>query len=95
MKVEKSEIRSRLYNDPAVQALLSGIVEERTELIPAFDDERMPRFILVENVTGKEPTEAARFLEELADAGILRKDVCSRTLTRLIERKIIDKNVNG
>lgn len=78
MRVERGEIRSRLYNDPVVQALLSGIVEERTELIPAFDDERMPRFILVENVTGKEPMEAAKFLEELADAEILRKEIYER-----------------
>ncbi|HID99981.1 MAG TPA: replication protein, partial [Thiotrichaceae bacterium] len=34
-------------------------------------------------------------LAQFATATGLRKDVCSRTLTRLIERKIIDKNVNG
>ncbi len=71
---EEKNFRLKLYGDPSVQTLLSSALEEISELIPVFDENRMPRFFIIENITGKNLIETLSFLEELASSKILRKE---------------------
>lgn len=78
LSIKKKSERLNLYNDPKVQALLTKAMEEEKEFIPTFDKERMPRFILVEKIMGKNPKEAIEFLDELTFFGILKKEIYER-----------------
>jgi hypothetical protein len=71
---EEKNFRLKLYSNPSVQTLLSSAIEEISEFIPVFDENRLPRYFMIENITGKNPIETLSFLEELASSKILRKE---------------------
>lgn len=71
---EAVELRRRLLGDQAIQMILSGLIEGSVEKIePIFDSERMPRYLIVENIAKAGLAEAKALLERMKDAGILTK----------------------
>ena len=74
------KLRYRLYENKAVQVLLSGFLGGSVkDLVPIFDAERLPRYPAVESIVdGGEPTSSLNLLDELAAVGILEKKVYER-----------------
>jgi len=74
------KLRYRLYENKAVQVLLSGFLGGSVkDLVPIFDAERLPRYPAVESiVNGGEPTSSLGLLDELAVAEILEKKIYER-----------------
>lgn len=66
-----SEERRDLYKVPEVEYFLTNVISEESEIVPQFDLEFGYRYPVVEKALGKEPNEARKFLEKLAQAGIL------------------------
>ncbi len=65
------EQRQNAYRDPEVERLLVEIIGQKTEIMPLFDLSLGYRYPDVEEKLNKKPEEARKFLEKLADAGIL------------------------
>jgi len=69
-----SELRGKLLTDQTIQIVLSGLIEGSVDRIePIFNSDRMPRYVIVENVARIDPSEARSLLERMDDAGIVRK----------------------
>jgi len=74
------KLRYRLYENKAVQVLLSGFLGGSVkDLVPIFDAERLPRYPAVESIVdGGEPTSSLNLLDELAAVEILEKKIYER-----------------
>jgi len=54
-----SELRGKLLTGQTVQIVLSGLIEGSVDRIePIFNSDRMPRYVIVENVARVDPSEA-------------------------------------
>jgi hypothetical protein len=72
---EEKNLRLKLYNEPLVQALLSGALEEISEFTPIFNGKRFPRYLTVEHITGENSIATLSFLEKLANSKILKREL--------------------
>jgi len=76
-----AESRGQLLLDHTVQMILSGLTEGSvTEIEPAFNSDRMPRYLIVENIAKVGPAETRLLLEKMKDADILRKAFYERLI---------------
>lgn len=76
-----SDLRKRLYNDVAVQLLLTGFLRNETSALkPALDADKTPRYVIVENVTRLSPNEAIALLDSMADASLLSKELSAKVI---------------
>ncbi len=73
-QIKPAELRGQLLSDQTIQIILSGLTEGSVaEIDPTFDSDRMPRYLIVENIAKVGPAEARSLLEKMRDADILRK----------------------
>lgn len=76
-----SKLRDQLLLDHTVQMILTGLTEGSVkEIEPAFDSDRMPRYLIVENIAKVGPAETRSLLEKMKDADILRKEFYERLI---------------
>jgi len=75
------ELRGQLLGDQTIQMILSGLTEGSVaEIEPTFDSDRMPRYLIVENIAKVGPAEARSLLEKMKDADVLRKTFYERLI---------------
>jgi len=76
-----AELRGQLLLDHTVQMILSGLTEGTVpEIEPAFNSDRMPRYLIVENIAKVGPVETRSLLEKMKDADILRETFYERII---------------
>lgn len=76
-----AELRGKLLNDHTIQMILSGLTEGSvTEIEPIFDSDRLPRYLIVENVAKTAPAEARSLLERMRDADIFKRRFYERLI---------------
>jgi len=80
-QAKPAELRVQLLLDHTVQMILSGLAEGSvTNIEPAFDSDRMPRYLIVENIAKVGSAETRTLLERMKDADILRKAFYERLI---------------
>ncbi len=97
-----SKDRLSLYQDPAVQLLLSRFVKgELMELVPSFDLGQTAKYPEVEAVVDGDATAAKELVEKLWDAGILKRKffekvlVCPSCLSANVSNDYVCPNCNS
>lgn len=97
-----SKDRLSLYQDPAVQLLLSRFVKgELMELVPSFDLGQTANYPEVEAVVDGDATAAKELVEKLWDAGILKRKffekvlVCPSCLSANVSNDYVCPNCNS
>jgi len=75
------ELRGQLLLDHTVQMILTGLTEGAVaEIEPAFNSDRMPRYLIAENIAKVGPAETRSLLERMKDADILRRSFYERLI---------------
>lgn len=97
-----SKDRLALYQDPAVQLLLSKFVKgEIVELTPSFDLDQTVRYPEVESVVDDDATQAKQLVQKLWDAGIFKRKfhekilVCPSCLSPNVSNDYVCPNCNS
>ena len=80
-QIKSTELRAQLLSDQTVQIILSGLTEGSVvDIDPTFDSDRMPRYLIVENVAKVGSAEARSLLEKMKDAEILSERFYERLI---------------
>jgi len=73
---------AELLDDLNVQLVLTGFLEgEISTLTPVLDMDRTPRYVIVENVTHLAHHKVAYLLEKMAQASLLKKELCTKIVS--------------